>query len=205
MNNNQWLDWAKELQFIAQNGLTYAKDAFDIERYTRIRDLSVEIMSTYTELPIPVVKDLFCKETGYQTPKLDTRAVIVQDGKLLLVQEKDGRWALPGGWVDVMESIRSNTEKEVLEEAGLHVKAKSVLAIHDRNKHNQPPYAFNVCKVFVLCEYLEGSFQVNSETIASGYFGMEELPQLALEKVNEEQLQLCYKAAQQEDWIPEFD
>lgn len=96
------------------------------------------------------VKDLFCNEIGYQTPKLDTRAAVFKDGKILLVHEKNGTWALPGGWCDVSESVKSNTVKEVKEETGLDVKAIRVIAVEDRNKHNEPLYG--VCKIFVLCE-----------------------------------------------------
>lgn len=97
-----WLDWAKELQFIAQAGLTYSKDPFDLERFQRIREISAEIVSRQTGLSFERVTDLFCGETGFQTPKLDTRAAIFQDGKILLVEERDGTWSLPGGWVDVL-------------------------------------------------------------------------------------------------------
>ena len=123
MNKNtdpRWLEWAKELQFIAQAGLTYSRDPFDIERFERIREISAEIMSYQSDLPIEKVKELFCNETGFQTPKLDTRAAIFNDGKILLVKEKAGVWSMPGGWVDVNQSIKTNTEKEVKEEAGLY-------------------------------------------------------------------------------------
>ena len=97
----QWLEWAIELQSLAQAGLTYGKDIFDRERYERIREISAEIMAYKTDIPVQKVKDLFCNETGYQTPKLDTRAAIFQNGKILLVKENSGKWSLPGGWVDV--------------------------------------------------------------------------------------------------------
>mgnify|MGYP002748527040 CR=1 FL=1 len=119
MNKNQqpeWLEWAKELQFIAQAGLTYSKDAFDIERFERIREISAEIVSRQTGLPLEKVKDLFCNEEGFQTPKLDTRAAIFKANRILLVKEKNGTWSLPGGWVDVNQTIKSNTIKEVKEE-----------------------------------------------------------------------------------------
>lgn len=83
----QWLEWAIELQSLAQAGLTYGKDIFDRERYERIREISAEIMAYKTDIPVQKVKDLFCNETGYQTPKLDTRAAIFQNGKILLVKE----------------------------------------------------------------------------------------------------------------------
>lgn len=105
----QWLEWAKELQFIAQGGLTYSKDVFDIERFERIREIAAEMLSLQSEIPIEKVKNLFCNETGFQTPKLDTRAAIFKDDKILLVKEKNGTWSLPGGWVDINQSIKTNT------------------------------------------------------------------------------------------------
>ena len=101
----KWLEWAIELQSLAQAGLTYGKDIYDKERYERIRAISAEIISNYTDIAIEKVKDLFCNETGYQTPKLDTRAAIFEDGKILLVRENNGKWSLPGGWVDQLQGL----------------------------------------------------------------------------------------------------
>ena len=190
----QWLEWAKELQFIAQGGLTYSKDVFDIERFERIREIAAEMLSLQSEIPIEKVKNLFCNETGFQTPKLDTRAAIFKDDKILLVKEKNGTWSLPGGWVDINQSIKTNTEKEVKEEAGLDVEATRIIAVQDRNLHNLPPYAYNVCKVFVLCEAKGGDFKPNIEPIESGYFSLDEIPPLAEEKNNKEQIEMCFAA-----------
>ena len=203
--SEKWLAWAKEIQSIAQNGLTYTKDVFDKERFERLREISAEIMSCYSELPIKTVTNLFCNEVGFQTPKLDTRAVIFEGGKILLVKENDGRWSMPGGWVDFDQTIKTNTEKEVKEEAGLDVKAVKILAVHDRNKHNKPSYAYNVCKVFILCEIIGGCFQKNMETVESRFFLLEELPDLAEEKNTKEQIEMCFKACNNPYWVPEFD
>lgn len=202
---HQWLEWAKELQFIAQAGLTYTKDPFDKERFERIREIAAEIISLQGRLPLAQVKDLFCNETGFQTPKLDTRAAIFKDDKILLVEENDGTWSLPGGWVDVMETVKSNTVKEVKEEAGLDVEAVRVIALHDRNLHNQPPYAYNVCKVFVLCEVKGGCFHPNIETVGSGYFGLDELPPLSVDKNSYQQIEMCFTARSDKNWQVEFD
>ena len=201
----QWLEWAKELQFIAQAGLTYTRDPFDEERFARIREIAAEMMSVQSGLPLEQVKDLFCNETGFQTPKLDTRAAIFKDNKILLVKENNGTWSMPGGWVDVLETVKSNTVKEVKEEAGLDVDAVRVIALHDRNLHNQPPYAYNVCKVFVLCEVKCGNFQANIETVGSGYFGLDELPPLAEEKNSYQQIEMCFTAYSDKNWQVEFD
>ena len=197
----QWLEWAKELQFIAQAGLTYSKNTFDRERFQRVREISAEIMSLMSDIPQETIKGLFCNETGFQTPKLDTRAAIFDDeGRILLVKENNGTWSLPGGWVDVMQSVKSNTIKEVREEAGLDVETIRLIAVQDRNKHNTPPYAYNICKVFVLCKAIGGSFQANAETVESRYFALDELPLLAEEKNNREQIEMCFKANADENW-----
>jgi ADP-ribose pyrophosphatase YjhB (NUDIX family) len=203
--NLKWLEWAKELQFLAQAGLTYTKDDFDKERFERIRAIAAEMMSLQSGLPLERVKGLFCNETGFQTPKLDTRAAIFAGNKILLVKEKNGTWSMPGGWVDVMQTIRSNTVKEVREEAGLDVEAVRIIALQDRNKHNKPPYAYNICKVFVLCKVLGGSFEPNIETVESSYFGIDELPVLAEEKNTKEQIEMCFSAYRDENWQVEFD
>ena len=201
----KWLDWAVELQALAQAGLFYSKDIYDIERFQRIRDIASQMLTEPSGLPLARVKDLFCNETGYQTPKLDTRAAVFQNDRILLVQENNGLWSLPGGWVDVDLSIGENTVKEVKEEAGLDVNAKSIIAVQDRKKHNPEIYAYNICKVFVLCELLGGEFQENSETIASGYFSMDNLPPLSENKNTRQQIQMCFDAYRAEHWETVFD
>ena len=201
-----WLKWAIEIQALAQNGLTYTKDVYDKERFERLREISAEMLAEKTDIPVDKVKDLFCNEKGYQTPKLDTRAAIFKDGKILLVHENNGTWALPGGWVDVLESVGSNTIKEVKEETGLDVRNQKIIAIQDRNQHNTSSYAYGICKVFVLCELLGGEFKENTETTEIKYFSLDEIPQnLANEKTSMEQIEMCFRALHDSDWQTKFD
>lgn len=201
----KWLQWAVELQSIAQAGLFYGKDNFDIERYQRIRDITAEMISYKSDVPIDKVKNLFCDDLGYQTPKLDTRAAIFKEDKILLVKENNGNWSLPGGWVDVDVSVKENTIKEVKEEAGLDVTADLIIAVQDREQHNIPIYAYKVCKIFVLCSIAGGFFKPNIETVESRFFGIEELPKLASEKNNEEQIKMCFDAFHSDNWKTIFD
>lgn len=203
--NEIWLQWAVELQSLAQAGLTYGRDVYDKERYERIRDISAEILSKYTDIPIKKVKDLFCSEIGYQTPKLDTRAAIFEDGKILLVKENNGKWSLPGGWVDVNVSVKENTIKEVKEESGLEVSADRIIAVQDRSKHNLPVYPYGVCKIFVLCSIIGGKFVENIETTEFQCFSEHEIPELAEEKNNLEQIKMCFQAYRTENWKIDFD
>ena len=155
--NPTWLKWAVELQALAQAGLHYTSSDFERERYARIRDIAAEMLAHQSEFPIEKVKDLFCCDTGYQTPKLETRAAIFRNGKILLVRERDGKWAMPGGWVDPGLSVKENTVKEAKEEAGLDVTADLVIAVQDREKHNLPIYAYKICKILYCARLLAAS------------------------------------------------
>ncbi len=203
--NEKWLQWAVELQSLAQAGLFYCKDRYELERYERIREISAEMLSYQSEIPFEKVKDIFCTDFGYQTPKIDTRAAIFKEGRILLVHETNGTWALPGGWVDVNTSVEENTIKEVKEEAGLDVRVKRIIAVQDREKHNLPVYAYKVCKIFLQCEVVGGVFVPNIETTGYDYFGINELPRLAEEKNNREQIKMCFKAMHAENWETLFD
>ena len=204
--NNKFLNWAIELQSLAQAGLTYGKDKYDIERYQRIRDISAEMIAEKADVSFEKAKELFCNETGYQTPKIDTRAAVFKDDKILLVHEENGTWSLPGGWCDVNMSVGDNTVKETFEEAGLTVKPVRLIAVQDRNRHNTPVYAYGITKVFMLCSLIGGEFRANTETTESRYFSRDDIPEnLANEKNTKEQILMCFDAAADENFPVNFD
>ena len=75
--------------------------------------------ASVVDMPVETVKGMFCAGTGYQTARIETRAAVMRDGKLLMVQEAKGKWALPGVLAGrPPDRPRENTVKEVLEEAG---------------------------------------------------------------------------------------
>lgn len=197
---DQLLDWAIELQSLAQAGLFYGKDVFDLERYERIREIAAQMIARKTDLSLEVVKDLYCSDSGYQTPKMDTRSAIFQDGKILLVQEKSGLWVLPGGFCDINLTVQENAIKEVKEEAGLTVEVERMIALLDRSKHNLKKSMISAYKAFVLCRSIGGEFQENSETLASDYFSLENLPELDQRKTSYSQIAMCFEAAADENW-----
>ena len=112
---------------------------------------------------------------------------------------------MPGGWCEFNLSPAENTIKETKEEAGLDVFVRMVIAVQDRDKHNAPPYAYGVVKIFYLCEVVGGKFTDNIETSESRYFSKEELPPLAEEKCNEEQILMCFEAYHSKHWTVVFD
>jgi ADP-ribose pyrophosphatase YjhB (NUDIX family) len=184
MQNTNLLSIAKRLQSIAQAGIFYSDDKpFDHERYQEVSDLSVQILSQLTDEPIEKIGNLFTQERdGYQTPKVDIRAVVFNEsGEILMVKEKvDGCWSLPGGWADVGYTPAEVAVKEVQEETGLDVKTVRLLAVMDKSNHPHPHEGWYVYKIFILCEKVGGEILKNTtETSDIQYFSLENLPPLS--------------------------
>jgi hypothetical protein len=127
-----WLEWARELQAIAQTGLTFCRDPYDREWYEAIRQLAARMFAARTDAPVERIEALFAGETGYATPKVDVRAAIFDDDdRVLMVRETSdsGRWTLPGGWADVNRTAAENVVKEALEESGFDVEPLKLAAV----------------------------------------------------------------------------
>lgn len=204
----QWLQWARQLQAIAQNGLTYAQSAYEIERYEQVRQVAAEMMATGAGVGTPRVLDLFTQELGYATPKVDSRGVVFRDNALLLVRElaDDGRWTLPGGWADPNESPAEAVVREVWEETGYTTRAARLLAVYDRSKHpHTPPYPFHIYKLFFQCELVGGAATRSHETGESAFFGADEIPELSMSRVTPAQIARLFVLHQHPDWPTDFD
>ncbi len=203
----KWLEWGKRLLAIAQNGLTYARDYYDVERYEMIRRIAAEILSSAADLPAKPVLYLFKGDVGYATPKVDVRGALFRDDTILMVQERaDGLWSLPGGWADVNETPREAIEREIVEESGLEARATKLLAIYDRARHaHQPPSPMYVYKLFFLCQETGGEPTTSYETPAVGFFRLAELPELSLGRVTRWQVERMFQLRETPDAPTEFD
>jgi len=203
---SKWLKWATELQSIAQAGLTFGENQYDLDRYQKIRDLSIEIIHEYSDIDHTIVRNLFGSEKGYQTPKVDIRSAVFKDNMILMVREKvDGKWSLPGGWADVNSSVRESAVRECSEEAGADVKPKRIIAVHLANKQNDFIFPFTIYKIIVECDLINYVFKENSETLDSGFFTLDNLPELSEERINFNQIKLCFEARKRAVFEPEFD
>lgn len=202
----KWLTWAKQLQAIAQAGLEYSNDKYDIERFQEIRELSVDILDEYTDVGTEKISQLFCNESGYQTPKVDVRGVVFKDDKILLIRESDnGLWSLPGGWAEFNLSIKENVVKEVREESGLNVSPVHLIALLDKGKHVYKPSPYGIYKAFVLCQFIDGEFQSNIETLDSGFFPLDGLPELCTDRTTYSQIEMCFNAHLEKTKLTIFD
>jgi ADP-ribose pyrophosphatase YjhB (NUDIX family) len=194
MMEPKWLEWAKQLQSIAQAGLTYSKDVYDLERFQLIRNISVEILSQQADIDKTVIKDLFANETGYATPKVDIRSVVFMGNKILMVRENtDGDWSLPGGWGDIGLTPSEVAVKEVKEESGFDVKPIKLIGVLDKKCHPHPPSPYHVYKMFIQCEIVGGTPKEGMETSAVEFFAENELPSLSIARNTESQIQLAFR------------
>ncbi|WP_166244570.1 NUDIX hydrolase [Paenibacillus turpanensis] len=190
----QWLEWAKQIQAIAQTGLTYTKDVYDQERYEQLRQLSVDILANYSNVGKEKIVLAFAGDTGYATPKVDIRGVVFRDGKILMVREKiDGGWSLPGGWADIGLSPFEIAVKETKEEAGFEVRPIRLLAVLDKNVHNHPPDPYHIYKMFIACEIVGGEAAGGVETSDVGFFEENDLPPLSVGRNTEAQIRLMFE------------
>jgi len=191
---DKWLQWARRIQAISQSGLHFSKDAFDIERYEELRQISAEIIANYSEFDMKAVNNLFALEKGYQTPKMDVRGAVFKDNKILLVRERiDDRWSLPGGFCEVGVSPSENVIKEIQEESGYDVKAQKLLAVLDMHKHDHPPQPYHYYKTFIQCEIVGGKPATSLETKDVHFFPKDQLPKLSTGRNTEAQIHMLFE------------
>ncbi|MEJ2757307.1 MAG: NUDIX hydrolase N-terminal domain-containing protein [Anaerolineales bacterium] len=173
----QWLIWARKIDALAQAGLHYSQSEYDLDRYRQLKSLAAEIVAAYSQFENEEVLDHFVLEEGYSTPKVDVRAAVVEDGKLLMVRERlDDGWTLPGGWVDVGDRPASAAEREAQEESGYQVKAVRLVGVYDANRVGELRY-HHAFKLIFLCELVGGEAAASYETSEVGWFDRDALPQ----------------------------
>lgn len=208
MAEPEWLRWSRELQAMAQTGLTFTRDPYDRERYETLRALASEMMAAHTAEPAPRIEALFVGETGYATPKVDVRgAAFDAQGRILMVREvaDSGRWTLPGGWADVNMTVAESLAKEMREESGFAVRVRKLAAVWDRTRQGHAGL-FSCCKFFFICDIVGGAAATSLETSAIGWFGENQIPaDLSLGRVLPSQLARMFAHARDPALPTEFE
>ncbi len=187
--STEWLEWARELQAMSQTGLTYSQSEYDTQRYVRLGEIAAEIVAAHAAVARTDLLAAFGKQAGYATPKIDVRAAVIRDGKILLVQERsDGKWAMPGGWADVGDTPSETVAREVREETGFTVVVRKVAAVFDANRDGRPQEFFHAFKLVFLCDITGGAARPSFETPAVDFFAFDALPPLSSQRTNERHL-----------------
>jgi ADP-ribose pyrophosphatase YjhB (NUDIX family) len=201
-----WLMVGRELKAIAQIGLTFSQDAFDRQRYQRIRELSATLLAHGSEGDAAKMLDLFQLDAGYATPKVDVRGAAFREGRVLMVREvSDGGWTLPGGWADVNQTAAECVVREISEESGFQARAVKLAAVHDYRKRHPPRHIDSIYKMFFICVLTGGSARPSHETSEVAFFSRSELPMLSMGRTTPEQIELMFRHAERPDLPTDFD
>ena len=188
------LEWARKVQAIAQNGLLFTQDSFERDRYTQLKELADSILAVELDIPLGSARALWNKEDGYATPKVDVRGGVFDGDKVLLVRERsDGKWTLPGGWVDVNDAPSEAVVREIWEESGYTAKALKLAMLVDRNRHPHPPSVYHIYKLFFLCERTGGAAKLSNETDGVDFFPVRSLPELSTGRALSSQIERLYE------------
>ena len=147
----KWLDWAREIQAISQTGIHFAENDYQIQRYSRLMEISAEILSSYSASRESELIEIFNQQVGYATPRIDVRGAVFRAGKLLLV-------------------------REVYEESGFEVMARKIIGVYDANRTG-PLEIFHAFKIVFLCDILAGEERTSEETSEVKFFSQDELPE----------------------------
>ncbi len=206
--NPKWLEWARDLQAIAQNGLAYNqdKDPYDLLRFEGVRRVAAEMLAAQTGGDFERIYGLLDAERGHMTPKVDVRGVVFRDDKILLVRERsDGLWTLPGGWADPRESPSAATVREVYEESGYETRAVKLLALYDRDRHDHPPHLYSIYKVYFLCALVGGAPTTSVETDGVDFFAEDAIPPVSMGRVTPALIRRFFEHHRHPEWPTDFD
>jgi ADP-ribose pyrophosphatase YjhB (NUDIX family) len=200
------LEWLRRMQSIAQNGLAFTHDPYDRDRYEQLQQLVRDLLQSELRVPSELAGRFWEGEIGYMTPKVDVRGAVFDGERVLLVRERsDGRWTLPGGWVDVNDAPSAAVEREVLEESGYRARAVKLAALVDKNRHPHPPNVHHIYKLLFLCELTGGTATTSIETDAVDFFPVTALPELSLGRILPSQIERLYQHYLQPALPTDFD
>jgi ADP-ribose pyrophosphatase YjhB (NUDIX family) len=207
MDSKEQLNLAKRIKAISETGLVYAQDLYDRERYEELKVISLKLMAQLGNMPMEALEDFFLPQEDYPTPKVDVRAFVLNEkDEILMARESiDGKWTIPGGWADIGSTPSETAVREVKEETGIEVEAIRLLAVYDKQAHPHPPAPIYVYKLIFLCQMRGGELQAGFDMLDTGFFPLEQLPELSEERILEEQIHALFKNAKSTESKVYFD
>ena len=207
-NDPDWLALARELQALAQIGLTFTENPYDVERYEQLQTAVAKMLAHGFSVDPSDVQDVFKELRGYVTPQVDVRGAIFRGDSVLLVQEKsDGKWTMPGGFCDVNMSSAENVVKEIREEATVDATVRKLIGVYDKRKHlpNESRQYRHIYKIFYQCEIVSGEPSPGMETQGAEFFSVGTLPELSTGRITEGQIQEAYEHHLDPTRMPYFE
>ncbi len=203
-----WLALARELQALAQNGLTFTENPYDVERYEQLQLAAAKVLAHGFSVEPVEVHDAVKELRGYVTPQVDVRGAIFRGDTVLMVQEKsDQKWTLPGGFADVNISPAENVVKEISEEANVEARVTKMVGVYDRRYHvpeGEEKFR-HIYKLFFLCDLVSGDPSPGMETQGAEFFPVTDLPPLSIGRIAEAQILEAYAHHQDPTRVPYFE
>jgi len=165
-----YLDLLDAIRAIAQLGLNYSKDLYDLERYRKLLELAAGSYAEITGLESPEIEARFTRELGYITPKVGVQGALFDEGGRLLLEcrKDDGLWGLPAGWVETGETPAEALVREFREETGLEIETVVLIGLYTRlpGEYAQPHTSIHP---LYLCRYVSGTIRLSHESLAMEY------------------------------------
>ncbi|MGX1927744.1 NUDIX hydrolase [Flagellimonas sp. 2504JD4-2] len=207
MDSKQQLNLIKRIKAISETGLVYAQDPYDRERYEELQQISLELMSNIGNTSVEVLQEFFMPQDDYPTPKVDVRGFVLNEkDEILMARESiDGKWTIPGGWADIGSTPSEIAIKEIEEETGLKVEVVKLLAVYDKQVHPHPPEPYYIYKLNFLCRVVGGELRAGFDMLGTGFFPLENLPELSQERILESQLKHLFELAKSSTTEVYFD
>ncbi|MCK0188705.1 NUDIX hydrolase [Arenibacter sp. F20364] len=200
MDLREQLVLIKRVKALADTGLVYSEDDFNRERYNELREISLELLSLISDVPLQSWQEFLMPVKEYPTPKVDVRGFVLnKKNQILMARESaDGNWAIPGGWADIGFTPTEMVVREIEEETGLTTAVERLLAIYDKKCHPHPPQPFYVYKLVFLCRIENGNIQHGFDMEGAAFFDVDSLPMISSDRILESQIEQLYKLAKED-------
>ena len=171
---------ADELRGSASIGLHHAQNDYDRERYEHALRLSAEIVGVIEGRDGDAVLETYRGNLDHVSPSVGANAVVMRGERVLLIRRSDdGLWALPGGLVEVGETIAEATARELREEAGVDAEAVRLLGVWD-SRRVRSKLRMQLYHTAMFMEQGTGELRPDGvETTEVGFFAEDDLPPLS--------------------------
>ena len=133
-----------------------------------------------------------------QQPLIGVGAIIVEQQGVLLVKRGKapllGEWSIPGGMLELGETLRDGAEREALEETGLVVRATELLGVFERivpDKSDRTLYHYVL--IDFLCERISGEVRASGDAADAQWFTAEQVNRLSLPQDTRNVIRLAFE------------
>ncbi|WP_350286510.1 NUDIX hydrolase [uncultured Croceitalea sp.] len=200
MTSKEQFELIKRLKAIADMGLVYAEDSYDIERYEELKNISLQLMSHLADTPFEKLDAFFLPQLDYPTPKVDVRGFVLNENdEILMAQESvDLKWTIPGGWADIGTTPKEVVIKEIKEETGIDAEVVRLLAVYDKQRHKHPAEPYYIYKLMFFCRATGGELRPGFDMKGAAYYPIKDLPELSEERILESQIQHLFQLVKED-------